>query len=1216
MKRAIAILCMVLPGLLVARGATVDVDSLRFMLNTDGTASVTECLYTSTPEIAIPATVSDGTTTYAVTAIGNQVFRQCTFITAVTLPQSITSIGNYAFEYCTLRSIALPEGLKTIGGYAFHDCDYLKEVTLPASLTSLGTYTFWYCDSIETVTFLGNNDVELLGESQFSMMKRLRNVRLPDGLTLVTRSMFYGCDSLKSIDLSNTQVTEMRPYAFYTAKTLKEVKLPVTLESIGDNAFHSCGNLETISYPGSEAVSPTGVVIPPAVTYIGFSAFPYCNSIKSVVFPAGLTSIDTYILQSCEGLQSVVFPANLTVIPGYACSNCTKLSHVTWPEKLETIGSSAFAGCPLETVVLPSTVKEIRDNAFYHVMMTTLTLNEGLEKIGSEAFRGCDRLRELTLPSTLKSLGERAFYYCDSLYTVTFPEDGSNLTFSGTNHFSNNPRLMKVALPRTGMTTLPNYMLCSCDRLRNIELPASLTSIGDYVFWECDSLQTLYVPDGVKSIGRGAFRSCRSLRYLRLPKGLESIGEDAITYVEKLQFLNLPSTVTTLGNYAIHTTATNSNTSFKSLGIMGTTMPQTSDHVFWQYQPQFTLLVPEGQETDYQESASWTPDITDNRIIKGYPAEKQTLTADLIHFVTLNGETYVTGSPEAAVVEWFEGMGNYRIYYTDANGHTTTDMPEGCGEYTLSVEFEEGPYYKAASFENVGTLKLQEIADEDFALLWDFYNKTYDRTGKKSTWTGNNWKLVEGRKESAVGIFGVKWHDGHVEEINFGRGSYIFNLNANETPLSLFQLPKVKKIEMVNVGLYGDISKKVEQLLAEGGTLSTTLEHLDLYNNKLEGNITTLAAALPALKTLDVSHNCFSTVYPALPEGLESVDIGNQSISDIVATVDMRDMTERGFFSTLPSVVFYNPATRSYATDISINVKSGTNLNTFTLNYNGDNDFNVTGNCTWKGASGDVATCSYTDAGSKTTTFNAHFLYDMGDVDFNGTVDVIDLQKSINYLFTGYTGAYCSYRYNFTAGDIKADDVINVLDIVRHVDILLAQESSNGEAGAKSAGGFPVTDDAAGDAEASLYQVGGKLMLRTTRPVAAIDMVTSPTELSAINPQSSANMTIASRTQSDGQTHLVIYSTSGKTLPVGESVVATGTGEGVITSATLVDNNAKAVTVTLNDPAATVTAVKAVSSTEEKTGSDAVFSIGGQRMNAKGSLPKGVYIINGEKKIK
>ena len=213
----------------------------------------------------------------------------------------------------------------------------------------------------------------------------------------------------------------------------------------------------------------------------------------------------------------------------------------------------------------------------------------------------------------------------------------------------------------------------------------------------------------------------------------------------------------------------------------------------------------------------------------------------------------------------------------------------------------------------------------------------------------------------------------------------------------------------------------------------------------------------------------------------------------------MRDMTERGFFSTLPSVVFYNPATRSYATDISINVKSGTNLNTFTLNYNGDNDFNVTGNCTWKGASGDVATCSYTDAGSKTTTFNAHFLYDMGDVDFNGMVDVIDLQKSINYLFTGYTGAYCSYRYNFTAGDIKADDVINVLDIVRHVDILLAQESSNGEAGAKSAGGFPVTDAAAAAAEASLYQVGGKLMLRTTRPVAAIDMVTSPTELSAIN---------------------------------------------------------------------------------------------------------------------
>lgn len=985
MKRTIAIFCVVSACLLSARGATVDSDSLRFTLNSNGTATVTNCLYTSTPEISVPSAVSDGAAAYTVTAVGVSAFSGCNFLTTLTLPQTVTSIDA--------------------------------------------------------------------------------------------------------------------------------------------NAFY----------------------------------------------------------------------------------NCTSLASVSWPENLVTIGENAFYGCKsLDEVVLPSSVREIKRRAFYHVMMRKLTLNEGLESIGYEVFCDCDRLRELTLPSTLKTMGGKAFYNCDSLYTLAFPEVVSDLTFDGGEQFCRCPLLSKVTLPRTGMTALPSYMFYDCDALRNIELPSSLVSIDEYAFSTCDSLQTLYLPDGLKAIGKGAFRSCISLRYLRLPEGLETIGEDAITYVEKLQFLNLPSTVTSLGVYAIHTTANRWNSNFHSLGIMGTTMPQTGMHVFWQYQPTFSLLVPAGQETAYQESTSWTPDVADNRVIKGYPAEKLTLTADLVHLVTNNEETYVTGSPEAATVEWFEGMGNYRIYYTDAKGNKTVSMPEKAGEYSISVEFEEGPYYKAASFENVGAMQLYEIADEDFALLYEFYDKTYDRTGKKTTWNGNNWRLVEGKKESAVGIYGVKWHEGHVEEINFGRGTNIFNLNAEETPLSLFRLPQVKKIEMVNVGLYGNISDKVEQLLAEGGKLSPTLEHLDLYNNKLEGNVTTLVAALPALKTVDVSYNQFGMLYPALPETLESIVIGRQTVSGMVATIDLRDITESGFYSTLPTIAFYDPDTRTYVKEFSLRVTGGSNNNTFTLNYSGDNDFNVSGNCTWKDASGDTASCTYDNI----TTFDACFLYDMGDVDFSGAVNVIDLQQSINYLF----GANTYSRFNFFAADLKADDVINVLDIVRHVDILLAKGLPTVAAGAKAAGTF-AGQDIADDAEASLYQAGGKLVLRTARPVAAIDMVVNGAP-GTVQAKADNGMTVASRTHDDGTTHLVVYSASGKMLPVGESIIATGVGESTVCSATLVDGDAEEVSVTLNNPAATVTKVGTVGETQGRHADGAVYGIGGQRMNPMHSLPKGIYIINGEKKMK
>ena len=931
-----------------------------------------------------------------------------------------------------------------------------------------------------------------------------------------------------------------------------------------------------------------------------------------MVFPKDLPVLPRSVCGTCKKLESVTLPENLQTIRQNAFYNANSLKSLTLPQTLQTIEYAAFYNTKsLGALVLPSSMKTVGEEAFHYSMMPSLTLNEGLETIGRNAFRECDRIKEVTIPASLTTLGHAAFWTCDSLRTVTFPEQMESLTLSGDSHFAHNAQMVKVTLPKTGMTTLPDYMFYDCDRLLNIELPASLTTINAYVFADCDSLQTIYIPDEVKSIGYEAFRSCKALRYVRLPEGLESIGQSCFAYTERLPFINIPSTVTSMGNWAIHTTATSSNTSFKSIGIMGSTMPGTSDHVFWQYQPAFSLLVPEGQEEAYQNSSSWTPDQIDNRTIKGYPAAKQTLTQDLIHLSMLNNETYFSGSPAAVYVDWFEGMGNYRVYYTDSKGNRTTALPSAGGSYTVSLEFEEGPYYKPATFNNVAVFDVKEIADEDFALLWDFYSKTYDWTRQKSTWTGNggggkkaNWQLIKGVKESAVNIFGVKWNNGHVEEINFGTGTSIYNLNANETPVSLFALPQVKRVEIAGGELYGNISDKVEEWLASGKTLSPTLEYLDLQRNKLEGNISTLANALPSLKTLDVHENRFSTVWPALAETLENVNISNQTITDIVATVDLRDMTDAGFFSTLPSIVFYDPDTRTYADNIKIGVQSQTNWNTFTVNYNGSNDFTIAGNCTWKGASGDVAKCGYTDSKNKTTNFNANFYYDMGDVDFNGKVNVSDLQQSINYLFKdGYNGYS---RYNFTAGDLNADNSINVLDVVGEVDILLAADQ-------------PTTTEAKGTREAeersvsaSLYCKDGKLVLNSVLPVAALDIVLTGTHFSSLT--SHHSMTASQRQTSDGQLHLVVYNTAGKTLPAGETVIGTVVGDGYIGNAMLVDEEAREISTALNNPdAQIVTGISGVYRKSEVGGTSEIYDLQGRKVNKE--TAKGVYIVNGKKVI-
>ena len=56
----------------------------------------------------------------SVTSIGNNAFRQCRFLTSVTIPNSVTTIGRSAFSGCSsLTSVTIPNSVTTIGNNAF-----------------------------------------------------------------------------------------------------------------------------------------------------------------------------------------------------------------------------------------------------------------------------------------------------------------------------------------------------------------------------------------------------------------------------------------------------------------------------------------------------------------------------------------------------------------------------------------------------------------------------------------------------------------------------------------------------------------------------------------------------------------------------------------------------------------------------------------------------------------------------------------------------------------------------------------------------------------------------------------------------------------------------------------------------------------------------------------------------------------------------------------
>ena len=117
-------------------------------------------------------------------SIGNNVFENCSSLTAITIPNDVTSIGSYAFSGCSgLANISIPDDVKTIGDFAFSGCTSLVVVDVPNGVTSIGRHAFRDCTNITSVSI--PDSVTSIGGYAFYNCTNLANVRIPNGVTTV-----------------------------------------------------------------------------------------------------------------------------------------------------------------------------------------------------------------------------------------------------------------------------------------------------------------------------------------------------------------------------------------------------------------------------------------------------------------------------------------------------------------------------------------------------------------------------------------------------------------------------------------------------------------------------------------------------------------------------------------------------------------------------------------------------------------------------------------------------------------------------------------------------------------------------------------------------------------------------------------------------------------------------------------------------------------------
>lgn len=223
-------------------------------------------------------------------------------------------------------------------------------------------------------------------------------------------------------------VTAVATQAFYANRTLTAVHMPASIKTVGNDAFRNTSNVRSLYIEDLAAWC--------AIEFYNGNANPLYNVYPSleknwgkiyingtattdVVVPEGVTKIGRSFY-GFKAMTSISLPSTLKEIGDQAFANCTKLTTVTIPEGVEKIGSS-FWGCEgLTEISVPGSVKTLAGSTFYNCKaMKTVSLSEGLETIGRMTFSGCKALETITIPSTVNSIAMMAFYGCTGIKEIT-----------------------------------------------------------------------------------------------------------------------------------------------------------------------------------------------------------------------------------------------------------------------------------------------------------------------------------------------------------------------------------------------------------------------------------------------------------------------------------------------------------------------------------------------------------------------------------------------------------------------------------------------------------------------------------------------------------------------------------------------------------------------------------------------------------------------------
>ena len=278
-------------------------------------------------EYFAPAGVTEYTTPAAATSIQSYAFYDYDELTTLTISNNVTSsIGHSAFFACDgLTDVTIGNGVTSIENAAFENCVKLAKVTIGKSVTEISGWVFKN-SGIKSIVI--PDSVKSIGEQAFYQCKSLGTATIGNGVTTIGKEAFDNCTNMTGITIG-TSVAQIDSYAFYECSALNRVDITdlaawcnITFNYESSNPLNYAKNL----YLNGTLV--TRLIIPNTVTTIKAHCFYNADCIKSATIHDGVTSIKDYAFKNCDGLTNVSIGSGVLTIGYEAFRSCNNLGLV------------------------------------------------------------------------------------------------------------------------------------------------------------------------------------------------------------------------------------------------------------------------------------------------------------------------------------------------------------------------------------------------------------------------------------------------------------------------------------------------------------------------------------------------------------------------------------------------------------------------------------------------------------------------------------------------------------------------------------------------------------------------------------------------------------------------------------------------------------------------------------------------------------------------